>query len=161
MKKEWIERANDFLKRMFFWQVIIILMAMELLLIRPVGSILAAIIFVCWLCASKNGEKILALIKQRMTSWRHGEEESSLWFDCEGRSRILLIKDTYCAEGRAGCMLSAEMSLPPHNQWAAIARGLKKQGISSQHDTTTFYISWQPATEEPGSNSDTQDRKIG
>ena len=127
-----------------FWVVALVVVGVWKLVKWPLGWLAALTIGIYWLV--KNRDFLLWWMQQingRCVFWRKGIQDRRLWFDQEGRGKILALVERLSAEGRCYCNLAEEMELPCYSHWYAIGKGLNEYGILSQMTTTSFYILWQ------------------
>lgn len=73
-----------------------------------------------------------------------GHEQQSIWFEHEGRNKIIEVIDRLSAQGINYCNLVEQIEdLPPETQWYAICSGLKAMGIVAQSTRHALYITWR------------------
>mgnify|MGYP003623926469 CR=1 FL=1 len=129
-----------------FWVIALVTFGVWKLVKWPIGWMAALTIGIYWLV--KNRDFLLWWMQQlncRLIFWLNGIQDHSMWFDQEGREKILALIERLSAEGKSYCNLAEELELPGYAHWYDISNGLNEYGIISQITTNSFYIMWKPA----------------
>lgn len=129
-----------------FWLMAFVAFMLRLIVIRPLGALLAITISIAWCWGNMSiVNKFIQNILRRLAMWGNVNEQKSLWYDNVGQKCIMELIFNFSAQGIYCCELTAEISLPPVSHWYAISRELEKQDILTQISGGAFYIAWKPS----------------
>lgn len=139
-----LRKARDITVAAPFWLMAFIAFLLRLLVVYPLGALLALSMGVVWCWG--NMPRVRAFtqnIRGRFASWSGGYEQKSLWYDNAGQKQITALVERLSAQGISYCDLAAEINLPPISHWYAIRRELNRLEILTQISGGAFYIAWK------------------
>lgn len=139
-----LRQARDITAAAPFWFMALIAFLLRLVVIRPLGAILALSMGAVWCWGNMPRIKVLVQkARSWFTAWSAGYEQKSLWYDSVGRNQIATLIQKLSAQGISYCDLATEISLPQKSHWYAISQGLNKMDVITQISDSAFYIAWK------------------